>query len=105
MQMATGAGKTFTAITECYRLLKTCKMNRILFLVDTKSLGKQVEEEFQRYKPYDDARNFPEIFGMQRLTRSYIPPSDVQICVCTIQRMYSILKGEKLPLEHGRNAH
>ena len=95
VQMATGAGKTFTAITECYRLLKIGRMNRILFLVDTKSLGKQAEEEFLKYKPYDDARNFPEIFGVQRLKSGYISP-DVQICISTIQRMYSILKGEEL---------
>ena len=47
VQMATGAGKTFTAITAAYRLLKYGKMNRILFLVDTKSLGEQAEREFR----------------------------------------------------------
>ncbi|MBQ6481169.1 MAG: DEAD/DEAH box helicase family protein [Anaerolineaceae bacterium] len=98
VQMATGAGKTFTAITESYRLLTIGKMNRILFLVDTKSLGQQAEEEFLKYKPYDDARNFPEIFGVQRLKSNSIS-SDVQICISTIQRMYSILKGEELPEE------
>lgn len=51
VQMATGAGKTFTAITAAYRLLKYGKMNRILFLVDTKSLGEQTEREFFAYRP------------------------------------------------------
>ena len=51
VQMATGAGKTFTAITAAYRLLKYGKMKRILFLVDTKSLGEQAEREFLAYTP------------------------------------------------------
>lgn len=95
VQMATGAGKTFTAITAAYRLLKYGKMNRILFLVDTKSLGKQAEQEFMAYRPNDDPRSFSQLYGVCRLTRSFIS-SDVQICISTIQRMYSILKGEEL---------
>lgn len=95
IQMATGAGKTFTAITAAYRMLKYGKMNRILFLVDTKGLGEQAEREFLAYMPNDDARSFSQIYGVRRLKNSYIP-SDVQICISTIQRMYSILKGEEL---------
>lgn len=94
IQMATGAGKTFTAITSAYRMLKYGKMNRILFLVDTKSLGEQAEREFLAYRPNDENRSFSEIYGVRRLKSSYIP-SDVQICISTIQRMYSILKGEE----------
>lgn len=95
VQMATGAGKTFTAITAAYRLLKYGKMKRILFLVDTKSLGEQAEREFLAYTPNDDPRNFSQLYGVRRLKDSYIP-ADIQICVSTIQRMYSILKGEDL---------
>lgn len=95
VQMATGAGKTFTAITEAYRLLKYGKMNRILFLVDTKSLGEQAEREFLAYTPSDDRRSFSQLYGVRRLKSSYIP-NDVQICISTIQRMYSILKEEDL---------
>lgn len=95
VQMATGAGKTFTAITAAYRLLKYGKMNRILFLVDTKGLGEQAEREFLAYKPTDDPRPFSQIYGIHRLKSSYIPDG-VQICISTIQRMYSILKGEEL---------
>lgn len=95
VQMATGAGKTFTAITEAYRLLKYGKMNRILFLVDTKSLGEQAEREFLAYTPSDDIRSFSQLYGVRRLKSSYIP-NDVQICISTIQRMYSILKEEDL---------
>ncbi|MDO4339786.1 MAG: DEAD/DEAH box helicase family protein, partial [Eubacteriales bacterium] len=95
VQMATGAGKTFTAITAAYRLLKYGKMKRILFLVDTKGLGEQAEREFLAYTPNDDPRSFSQIYGVRRLKSSYIP-NDIQICISTIQRMYSILKEEEL---------
>ena len=95
IQMATGAGKTFTAITSVYRLLKHAKAKRILFLVDTKNLGEQAEEEFRKYAPTDDARLFPELYNLRRLTSSYIP-NDTHVCISTIQRMYSILRGEEL---------
>lgn len=54
IQMATGSGKTFTAITAIYRLLKFAKVKRILFLVDSKNLGVQAEGEFKKYLPQDD---------------------------------------------------
>ena len=95
IQMATGAGKTFTAITAAYRLLKYGNMKRILFLVDTRSLGEQAEREFMAYKPNDDTRNFSQLYGVRRLKSSFIP-NDIQICISTIQRMYSILKDEDL---------
>jgi type I restriction enzyme R subunit len=95
IQMATGAGKTFTAITSVYRLLKYAKAKRILFLVDTKNLGEQAEEEFRKYAPTDDARLFPELYNLRRLNSSYIP-NDTHVCISTIQRMYSILRGEEL---------
>lgn len=95
VQMATGAGKTFTAITAAYRLLKYGKMNRILFLVDTKGLGEQAEREFLAYRPTDDNRSFSQIYGVHRLKSAYIPEG-VHVCISTIQRMYSILKGDEL---------
>lgn len=95
IQMATGAGKTFTAITAVYRLLKYAKINRVLFLVDTKGLGEQAEREFLAYRPNDDNRSFSQLYGVRRLKNSYLP-NDVQVCISTIQRMYSILKGEEL---------
>lgn len=39
IQMATGAGKTYTVVAESYRLLKYAGANRILFLVDRNNLG------------------------------------------------------------------
>ena len=95
IQMATGAGKTFTAATFIYRLLKHVNAKRILFLVDTKNLGEQAEQEFMTFQPNDDNRKFTELYNVQRLTSSYIA-SDSQVCISTIQRLYSILKGEEL---------
>lgn len=95
IQMATGSGKTFTAITFIYRLLKFAKAKRVLFLVDTKNLGEQAEQEFMSYLPNDDNRKFTELYVVQRLKSSYIA-SDSQVCISTIQRLYSILKGTEL---------
>lgn len=95
IQMATGAGKTFTAATFVYRLLKHADAKRILFLVDTKNLGEQAEQEFMTFQPNDDNRKFTELYNVQRLSSSYIA-SDSQVCISTIQRLYSILKGEEL---------
>lgn len=95
IQMATGSGKTFTAITFIYRLLKYAKAKRILFLVDTKNLGEQAEQEFMAYLPNDDNRKFTELYGVTRLKSSFIP-ADNQVYISTIQRMYSILKGTEL---------
>ncbi len=95
IQMATGAGKTFTASTFVYRLLKHADAKRILFLVDTKNLGEQAEQEFMKFQPTDDNRKFTELYNIQRLNSSYIA-DDSQVCISTIQRLYSILKGEEL---------
>lgn len=95
IHMATGAGKTFTAITSVYRLLKFGGATRILFLVDTRNLGKQAHQEFMAYQPPDDARKFTELYNVQRLASSTIDPH-AQVCISTIQRMYSILSGEPI---------
>jgi len=95
IQMATGSGKTFTAITFIYRLLKNVKANKVLFLVDTKNLGEQAEGELRSYIPQDDNRLFPELHGVVRLNSSFVP-QDCQVYISTIQRLYSILKGTEL---------
>lgn len=95
VQMATGAGKTFTAVTSIYRLLRYAKAKRVLFLVDTIILGEQAEEEFGKYHPNDNPRLFPELYNLCRLTSSEIP-ENTHVCISTIQRMYSILRGEAL---------
>lgn len=95
IQMATGAGKTFTAVTSIYRLLKFCGAKRILFLVDTRNLGKQALDEFTKYKPSDSTKTFTELYNVQRLTSSTIA-STTDVVICTIQRLYSILCNEEL---------
>ena len=95
VQMATGSGKTFTAITQVYRLLKHAGARRILFLVDTKNLGEQAEQEFMTFIPNDDNRKFTELYNVQRLTSPSMA-NDSQVVISTIQRMYATLKGEEL---------
>jgi type I restriction enzyme R subunit len=95
VHMATGAGKTFTAITAVYRLLKFGGAKRILFLVDTRNLGKQAHQEFMAYTPPDDGRKFTELYNVQRLASPNIDPHS-QVCISTIQRMYAILSGEPI---------
>ena len=95
VHMATGAGKTFTAITAVYRLLKFGGAKRILFLVDTRNLGKQAHQEFMAYTPPDDGRKFTELYNVQRLSSPNIDPHS-QVCISTIQRMYAILSGEPI---------
>ncbi len=95
IQMATGAGKTYTAITSIYRLLKYAQGKRILFLVDTKNLGEQAEQEMMSYVPLDDNRKFTELYTVQRLKSSFVA-KDSQVCISTIQRLYSILKDTPL---------
>jgi type I restriction enzyme R subunit len=95
IQMATGAGKTYTAITSMYRLLKFAEGKRILFLVDTKNLGEQAEQEMMSYTPLDDNRKFTELYTVQRLKNSFVA-KDSQVCISTIQRLYSILRGTEL---------
>lgn len=95
IQMATGSGKTFTAITATYRLLKHAGAKRVLFLVDTRNLGEQAEQEFMAFLPNDDNRKFTELYTVQRLKSSFVA-GDTQVSISTIQRMYSLLKGEEL---------
>ncbi len=78
-----------------YRLLKFANAQRVLFLVDTRNLGKQAHQEFMAYTPPDDGRKFTELYNVQRLASSNIDPHS-KVCISTIQRMYSILSGEPI---------
>jgi len=84
VQMATGAGKTYMAITFIYRLLKFAGAKRILFLVDTRNLGEQAEQAFMAYVPNDDHRKFTELYSVQRLRSNYIA-TDSHVVISTIQ--------------------
>ena len=94
IQMATGSGKTYTACSFCYRLIKYAKAKRILFLVDRNNLGRQTLNEFQQYRSPYTGYQFTEEFNLQRLTKNAIDPAS-KVVVTTIQRLYSILKGEE----------
>lgn len=95
IHMATGAGKTFTAINAAYRLLNHGGAKRILFLVDTRNLGKQAQQEFHAFKPLGKETFFHENHIVQRLSSNTID-SAAEVCICTIQRMYSILSGQPI---------
>jgi type I restriction enzyme R subunit len=93
IQMATGSGKTFTAITSIYRLIKYAGARRVLFLVDRGNLGRQAKAEFDGYITPDERRPFTELYNVQLLTSNKVDPV-ARVCIATIQRLYSILKGE-----------
>jgi type I restriction enzyme, R subunit len=93
IQMATGSGKTFTAVNMAYRWLKFAGARRILFLVDRANLGKQAEDEFANFEPLDDPRKFPTLYTVQRLKNNSINPA-AKVVITTIQRLYSMLRGE-----------
>src|SRR6266568_8195517 len=93
IQMATGSGKTFTAVSSIYRLIKFAGARRVVFLVDRADLGRQTLKEFQQYVTPDDGRKFTELYNVQHLQSNRIDPV-ARVCITTIQRLYSILKGE-----------
>lgn len=94
IQMATGSGKTFTACNFTYRLLKFAKAKRILFLVDRNNLGRQTKKEFDNFKLNDDGRKFSEVYITSHLQNNHID-KDAKVIITTIQRLYSMLRGEE----------
>ena len=98
IQMATGAGKTYTACSALYRLIKFAGARRVLFLVDRGNLGRQTLKEFQAFRTPDDGRLFTELYNVQHLQSSRID-SVAKVCISTIQRLYSMLKGVELDPE------
>ena len=91
--MATGSGKTLLTVAFIYLMMKLGGAGRVLFLVDRGNLGEQAEDEFAAYRAPDDARKFTELYSVRRLASNTIAAS-AKVVICTIQRMYSILKGE-----------
>jgi type I restriction enzyme R subunit len=96
IQMATGSGKTFTACAFTYRLIRFAKAKRILFLVDRANLGRQAKTEFDQYILPDDGRKFTAVYNVQHLTSNKLDEV-CRVTICTIQRLYSMLRGEELP--------
>ncbi len=95
VQMATGAGKTFTAATLSYRLLAHADARRILFLVDRNNLGRQTLKEFQAYRPPGTGRLFTELYNVQRLGSGGLDPP-AKVVISTIQRVFAGLTGTDL---------
>jgi type I restriction enzyme, R subunit len=95
LQMATGAGKTFTACTFSWRLLKYAKARRVLFLVDRNNLGDQTLKEYQNYNPPGSGRRFSDTYIVQHLHSNRIDP-DAKVVITTIQRLYAMLQGREL---------
>jgi len=93
IQMATGVGKTYTAVSFIYWLIKLAGAKRVLFLVDRKNLGEQTQKEFQQYVTPDDGRKFTELYNVQLLSSNTIAPVN-KVCITTIQRLYSMLREE-----------
>lgn len=93
IQMATGAGKTYTACAFTYRLIKHSGARRVLFLVDRANLGRQAKAEFDQFVTPDTGRKFTELYNVQHLTSNKLDPV-ARVTICTIQRLYSILRGE-----------
>lgn len=93
IQMAGGSGKTYAAVSFVYRLIKFANAKRVLFLVDRNNLGRQTRREFQQYVTPDDGRKFTELYNVQHLTSNTIDPVS-RVTITTIQRLYSMLKGE-----------
>ena len=75
IQMATGSGKTFTAVNFCYRLVKYADAKRILFLVDRNNLGKQTLNEFQQFVSPVNGYKFTEEYSVQHLKKNTIAPA------------------------------
>jgi type I restriction enzyme R subunit len=94
IQMATGSGKTFTAVSFIYRLIKFGKARRVLFLVDRANLARQTRKEFEAYTTPDDGRKFNELYNVQQAQSNAIDPVN-RVVITTIQRLYSILSGEE----------
>jgi len=95
MVLATGAGKTYTACLTAYRMLSYTPMRRVLFLVDRNNLGKQAEGEFGTFRLTETGDAFNVIFAVSRLKSAKIP-TDSNVVICTIQRLFSLLKGEDI---------
>ena len=99
IQMTMGAGKTFTAVNAVYRLIRHAGAQRVLFLVDRANLGVQAVREFEGFDTPDDGRKFTELYNVRRLTSSHLDMAGegaTKVHVSTIQRLYSLLRGEEL---------
>ena len=80
IQMATGSGKTYAAVTFVYRLIKHARACRVLFMVDRTNLGIQALREFRQYVTPDDGRKFGELYNVQLMTSNALDPVS-KVCI------------------------
>ena len=85
LAMATGTGKTKTCIALIYRLLKTKRFRRILFLVDRSALGEQALNAFKDTR-MESAQTFADIFGIKELDEPTVE-TDTAVHIATVQGM------------------
>jgi type I restriction enzyme, R subunit len=99
IQGTMGSGKTVIAVNAAYRLIKFGGAHRVLFLVDRANLGRQALAAFQQFVTPDDGRKLTELYNVQFLASNAIDPA-ARVCITTVQRLYSMLRGEaELPEE------
>lgn len=85
LAMATGTGKTRTIIGLMYRLIKSKRFKRILFLVDRSALGTQAEDALKE-AVIEDFMTFTSIYDVKTLDDIKID-SDTKIHIATVQGM------------------
>ncbi|HEY9640859.1 MAG TPA: type I restriction-modification system endonuclease, partial [Coleofasciculaceae cyanobacterium] len=81
--MATGTGKTKTCIALVYRLLKTKRFRRILFLVDRKALGEQASNAFKDTR-MESLQTFADIFEVKEL-EDKAADRETKVHIATVQ--------------------
>ena len=95
LQMATGSGKTYAAVTQVYRLAKFAKVKRVLFLVDRGNLATNAKDEFEQFVIPNDGRKFIQHYNVNILGRAGISDA-TKVTISTIQRLYSQLTHQEL---------
>ena len=85
LAMATGTGKTKTSIALIYRLLKSQRFRRILFLVDRSALGEQAANAFKDTE-ITGLQKFADIFAIKELDEKNTE-NDTSVQIATIQGM------------------
>lgn len=95
LAMATGTGKTKTAIALIYRLLHRKRFRRVLFLVDRKALGEQASNDFKTVR-LKGTRTFADTFGLTDL-KDRSADKSTEVHVTTVQGMVKEVLSENPP--------
>ena len=83
--MATGTGKTKTCIGLIYRLIKTRRFRRVLFLVDRSALAEQTENAFKDTR-LENLQAFTDIFELRGIGNATVD-RDTKVHIATVQAM------------------